>query len=158
MRRFIFSVFLIVLSMNSFPQIMPGMPAAELSLPDANGNPVNLSELKGKVVLLDFWASWCGPCRRNSPHLVRLYKKYHEKGLEILGVSLDQDPASWKDAIHHDKMNWIQVNDDKGWNAPSTITYQVNAIPAYFLIDKNGIIKLINGSGQQLEDAIKELL
>ena len=158
MIRLFFSVCLIIFSVQSFSQARPGIPASELSLPGVNGETLSLSQFKGKIVLLDFWASWCGPCRHNNPRLVKLYRKYHPKGLEIYGVSLDTDGGSWKEAIHHDKLPWTQVNDDKGWNAPSTIVYGVNAIPASFLIDKDGIIRVINGSEQDLEKALKEML
>ena len=96
MNRIWFTLFLMMISLNLFSQMRPGQTAADLSLPDLNGKTVSLSELKGKVVLIDFWASWCGPCRQNNPRLVKLYNKYHEKGLEIYGISLDDDIAAGK--------------------------------------------------------------
>ena len=90
MNRICFTLFLMIFSLNLFSQMRTGQAAAELSLPDLNGKMVSLSDLKGKVVLIDFWASWCGPCRHNNPRLVKLYNKYHDKGLEIYGVSLDE--------------------------------------------------------------------
>ena len=158
MNRICFTLFLMVSSLNLFSQMRPGQTAADLSLPDLNGKSVSLSELKGKVVLIDFWASWCGPCRRNNPHLVKLYNKYHEKGLEIYGVSLDEDMEDWKNAVHHDKINWIQVIDDKGWQSPAASLYGVDMIPSSFLLDRQGIVRTINAEGPDLESSIKDLL
>jgi thiol-disulfide isomerase/thioredoxin len=132
--------------------------APDLSLPGMDDKPIQLSGLKGKVVLLDFWASWCEPCRMTNPHLVKLYKKYHDKGLEILSVSLDSNQNNWKQAVAQDKMDWLQVNDNKGWNAPSAALYDVGAIPSSFLIDKQGTIRQVNMFGWQLESEIKSLL
>jgi peroxiredoxin len=158
MNRFFFTVSLMVISLNLFSQMKPGQNAVELSLPDMNGKMVSLSELKGKVVLIDFWASWCGPCRHNNPKLVKLYNKYHGRGLEIYGISLDEDPNSWIRAVHHDRLNWIQVIDDKGWEASSANAYGVDMIPSSFLIDQQGVIQTINEEGPELEKSIKNLL
>jgi peroxiredoxin len=136
----------------------PGQSVVDLSLPDLNGKMVSLSELKGKVVLIDFWASWCGPCRHNNPHLVKLYNKYHSKGLEIFGISLDEDIDDWKKAVRHDKLIWIQVIDDKGWQAPSAYAFGVDMIPTSFLIDRQGVIRTINAEGADLESNIRDLL
>lgn len=158
MNRICFTLFLMAVSLNLFSQMRPGQIAADLSLPDLNGKPVSLSELKGKVILIDFWASWCGPCRHNNPRLVKLYSKYHGKGLEIYGISLDEDIESWKKAVHHDKLLWIQVIDDKGWEAQSASVYGVDAIPSSFLIDKQGVIRFINTEGPELENNVRDLL
>jgi thiol-disulfide isomerase/thioredoxin len=144
--------------MITFSQVKENQAAPELSLPNLDNKTINLSDLKGKVVLLDFWASWCEPCRMTNPHLVRLYKKFHEKGFEILSVSIDDDAKNWKQAVTHDRMEWTQVNDSKGWNAPSALLYGVDAIPASFLIDKNGVVHNINLIGRKLEAEIKSLL
>jgi peroxiredoxin len=158
MNRICFILFFMVLRLNLFSQMIPGQTAADLSLPDLNGKIVTLSDLKGKVVLIDFWASWCGPCRHNNPRLVKLYNKYHNKGLEIYGVSLDEDADSWKKAVHHDKLIWIQVIDDKGWEATSASAYNVDMIPSSFLIDRQGIIRTINAEGPDLERSVRDLL
>ncbi len=158
MNKLLLSFFLLSFNMNLFSQMRPGQTAAELTLPDQTGKMISLSELKGKVVLVDFWASWCGPCRHNNPKLVKLYNKYHEKGLEIYGVSLDEDVKSWKTAVHHDRLSWIQVIDDKGWEASSASAYGVDMIPSSFLIDKQGMIRRMNLEGSELESSVKDLL
>ena len=152
------TLFLMVFSLNLFSQMRPGQNAAELSLPDMNGKMISLSELKGKIVLIDFWASWCGPCRHNNPRLLKLYQKYHEKGFEIYGVSLDDETRNWKKAVQHDRLTWIQVIDDKGWEAPSAALYGVEMIPSSFLIDRQGVIRTINAEGPELENSLKDLL
>jgi peroxiredoxin len=158
MNRICFTLFLMGISFNLFSQMRPGQTAANLSLPDMNGKTISLSDLKGKVVLIDFWASWCGPCRHNNPHLVRLYNKYHSKGLEIYGVSLDEEIDSWKKAVRHDRLTWIQVIDDKGWESSSASLYGVDMIPSSFLVDRQGVIRTINAEGPELETSVRDLL
>ncbi len=158
MKKIFLFAFLTMAAWGASAQIKVGQPAPNLSLPDGNGKTVQLSSLKGSVVLIDFWASWCGPCRANNPHLVKLYGKYHDKGLEILGISLDNNSDAWKAAIGQDGITWRQVIDIKGWDAASAATYGVNSIPASFLVDKEGIVKAINLVGWQLESKIKTLL
>jgi|HubBroStandDraft_1064217.scaffolds.fasta_scaffold342781_2 peroxiredoxin len=158
MTKLLFIIFLSPLCLAGFSQPKKGKPAPEIALSNMEGNQVSLADLKGRVVLIDFWASWCGPCRYNNPRLVKLYQKYHEKGFEILGVSLDNNPASWKQAVQQDKLEWIQVNDNQGWDASVAKLYRVNAIPVSFLIDKEGIIREIDMEGRALESKIKSLL
>jgi thiol-disulfide isomerase/thioredoxin len=151
-------VLLLSAGLAGYSQPPEGAPAPSLSLPDMSGKQVQLSGLKGSVVLIDFWASWCGPCRMNNPHLVKLYSKYHSQGLEILGVSLDERGEDWKAAVTQDKLSWLQVNDNRGQNAASAIDYGVNAIPASFLVDKDGVLQAVNLVGWDLESKIKKLL
>lgn len=158
MKKLFFLMLLTGAALSGSAQIKAGQPAPDLSLPDGNGRTVQLSSLKGSVVLIDFWASWCGPCRQNNPHLVKLYSKYHDKGLEILGISLDNNSDAWRAAIGQDGIIWRQVIDIKGWDAASAATYGVNSIPASFLLDKNGTIQAVNLVGWQLESKIKTLL
>jgi len=158
MKHLLFIMTLICIGMTGSTQIKKGRQAPELTLPDLEGNILTLSSLKGKVVLIDFWASWCVPCRKNNPHLVQLYNKYHDQGLEIFGVSIDDHPANWKEAVAQDQLSWLQVNDNKGWNAPSIIAYDLNAIPSSFLVDKLGIIRQVDLEGRRLENEIKSLL
>lgn len=139
-------------------QIKYGNKAPEIALPSVNGDTLRLSSLKGKVVLLDFWASWCGPCRISNKGLVKLYSKYKSKGFEIFGVSLDQDMSDWKKAIAKDKITWVQVNDNGGWEAPTAVNWGINAIPTSYLIDQNGKLIAMDLAGKELEQKVKEML
>jgi len=130
----------------------------DFSLPDMKGDSLRLSSMKGKVFLLDFWASWCGPCRYSNKNLVKLYSKYKKKGFEILSVSLDDDVYAWKRAVNQDRISWLQINDSKGWSATSAARWQVDAIPASFLIDKDGNVVAINAEKKELESKIRQLL
>jgi peroxiredoxin len=152
------AVFLILLSTTLKAQVKVGQAAPEISLPDSKDSIINLSSLKGKVVLLDFWASWCRPCRIAIPSVVRLYDKYKSKGLEVYGVSIDEKKSAWLKAVKQDSITYLQVNDKAGWYAKVTLVYGVNEIPATFLIDKKGEIVAINLEGKNLEDKITELL
>jgi peroxiredoxin len=158
MKQILITVLLSFILLSVFSQAKKNEPAPDLSLPSTDSKIITLSNLKGKVVVLDFWASWCEPCRMNNPNLLKLYKKYHDKGLEILSISLDSNAINWKQAVTQDKMEWLQANDDKGWNATSTVAYNVEAIPSLYLIDKKGIIREINLFGWRLDSEIKSLL
>ncbi|HEY5771307.1 MAG TPA: TlpA disulfide reductase family protein [Chitinophagaceae bacterium] len=122
------------------------------------GDSISLSSLKGKVFLLDFWASWCGPCRYANKQLVKFYNKYKDKGFEILSVSLDDEKSAWKKAVTKDKITWMQGFDRGGWDSFAARKWQVDALPSSFLINKNGDVVGINLEKDDLEKKIKELL
>jgi thiol-disulfide isomerase/thioredoxin len=142
-----------------------GNPAPEIALEDANGTTRKLSDLKGKVVLIDFWASWCQPCRMENPNLVRMYNQYKAKGFDVFSVSLDgverqMDPRQeWLDAIAADNLAWDNhVSDLKGWNTPLLESYGFTGIPFTVLVDRDGTIIAKNLRGAQLEEKLKEVL
>lgn len=135
-----------------------GQFAPEISLPSPDGKEIALSSLKGKLVLIDFWASWCGPCRKEMPNVVKIYSKFKNKGFEIYGVSLDQDKEKWMEAITKDGINWPQVSDLKYWDNVAARIYNVQGIPYTVLIDKDGKIIAKNLRGQELEKKIAEVL
>src|SRR5512141_578090 len=119
------AVFLILLSTTLKAQVKVGQMAPEISLPDSKDSIINLSSLKGKVVLIDFWASWCRPCRAAIPSVVKLYEKYKSKGLEVYGVSIDEKKNAWLKAVKQDNISYLQVNDKAGWYAKVTLIYGV---------------------------------
>lgn len=136
-----------------------GSQAPDITLPDPEGNPRSLSSLKGKVVLVDFWASWCGPCRKENPNVVKAYTKYHDKGFEVFSVSLDKDRESWLKAIAADKLSWPNhVSDLKYWKSAGAAVYGVSSIPFAVLIDKEGKIVAKKLRGDALENKLEELL
>jgi thiol-disulfide isomerase/thioredoxin len=135
-----------------------GSEAPEINLPDPGGKNIALSSLKGKVVLIDFWASWCGPCRKEMPNVVAAYKKYKDKGFEIYGVSLDREKQSWIDAIKKDGITWIQVSDLMYWDCAAAKAYNVQGIPFTVLLDKEGKIIAKNLRGEQLDKALEKVL
>ena len=135
-----------------------GQPAPTFSMNDTSGNPVSLEAYQGKVVLVDFWAAWCGPCRRENPNVVNNYGKYHPKGLEILGVSLDEKRNKWIAAISKDSLTWQHVSDLKGWNNAVAKQYGVRAIPDNYLIGKDGKILAKGLHGEELSKKLEEVL
>jgi len=136
-----------------------GSPAPDFTQNDVNGKPVSLSSFKGKYVLLDFWASWCNPCRQESPHVVRVFNKYKDKNFTILGVSLDkpEDKALWLKAIQDDGLTWTQVSDLKFWSNEVASLYKVSFIPQNFLIDPTGKIVGKNLKGDELDKKMLEI-
>jgi thiol-disulfide isomerase/thioredoxin len=135
-----------------------GQPAYEIILPDVKGNSQKLSDLKGKVVLVDFWASWCSPCRRANPELAVLYSKYKDKGFEIFGISIDDVKKDWKKAIQADRISWKQVNATGGWDAPVALEWKLEQIPASFLIDQQGNVIAIDPGKEDIEIHLKNIL
>ncbi len=134
-------------------------PRLQIKLPTVQGDSITLASLKGKVVLLDFWASWCMPCRAANKRLVKIYDKYKEKGFEIFSVSLDEDKKDWQKAIIKDKITWLQVNDPRGsWNAKTAADWNISVLPTSFLINKKGDVVAIDPEGRELEKGINELL
>ncbi len=112
----------------------------------------------GKVTIIDFWASWCGPCRRENPNVVALYNEFHSKGLNIIGVSLDDDINDWKEAIAKDKISWTQVSNLKKWNDPIAKLYNIDQIPTTFILDSTGKIVAKDLTGQELRTKVEMLL
>lgn len=135
-----------------------GKNAPDFSSNDVNAKPVSLSSFKGKYVLLDFWASWCGPCRLENPNIVKAYHNFHNKGFDIFGVSLDDSKADWLQAMKKDGLNWTQVSDLKGWKSDAAALYGIKGIPMNYLIDKNGIIIAKGLRGNELENKLLEIL
>ncbi|MCZ4245830.1 TlpA disulfide reductase family protein [Pedobacter punctiformis] len=137
--------------------VQPGNRALDFELPDANGKNVKLSDHFGKYLLVDFWASWCPPCRAENPNVVKLFQKYKSKGFDVFGVSLDKSKENWLKAIKDDHLDWTQVSDLQFWNSAGAKIYGVMAIPANVLIDPNGVIIARNLYGADLEKKLEEI-
>ena len=136
----------------------PGTLAPEIDMKDPDGKQRKLSDLRGKVVMIDFWASWCGPCRRENPNVVKLYHRYHDKGFEIYSVSLDKDRGSWLKAIQDDGLVWPNhVSDLRGWTSSGGATYGIMSVPSTVLIDRKGRIIAKNLRGEELAEKLKEI-
>jgi peroxiredoxin len=144
--------------LSALGSVTTGRPAPDITLPTPDGKTISLSSLRGKYVLIDFWASWCGPCRRENPNVVKMYNKYKDKGFEIFGVSLDQSKEKWVKAIADDQLTWPHVSDLKGWESAAGKLYNVTAIPHTVLIDKEGKIVAKNLRGEALEAKLAEVL
>ena len=141
-------------------EIKVGTKAADFTAPNPEGEMLTLSKILGEVTILDFWASWCKPCRVENPNFVRIYNKYHERGLEIISVSLDRkgQKSAWVSAIEKDKLNWHNVSNLKFWQDPIAQLYNISSIPATFILDRDGKILATRLRGQALEAKIAELL
>jgi thiol-disulfide isomerase/thioredoxin len=147
----------IVASAKANP-IAIGKAVPDFELPTPEGKPFKLSSLRGKYVLVDFWASWCGPCRQENPTVRVAYQKYHGKGLEIVGVSLDKKADAWTSAIKKDELPWIHVSELKEWEGITHVMYNVQAIPSNFLLDKEGNLIAMNLRGTALEEALAKVM
>lgn len=138
--------------------VAQGMAAPDFTLNTPEGKPFKLSSLRGKVVLVDFWASWCGPCRNENPHVVEMYNEFKDKGFDILGVSLDNNKEKWEKAIAKDGLIWNHVSDLEGWSSKAAKLYGVNSIPHTVLLDAKGNIVAKGLRGDELKAAIEKLL
>jgi thiol-disulfide isomerase/thioredoxin len=159
------SLLLILMTVVAFTNIYAqpnsvrvGTIVPEIALPDTAGSVHRLSNLIGKIVLIDFWASWCGPCRQSNPALLKVYDKYRSGNFEIYGVSLDKSTVAWKNAINADKINWVQVNDNGNTNEEGIAGWEIRYIPTSFLLDKEGKIVAVNPSVRQLRSYLKKHL
>jgi thiol-disulfide isomerase/thioredoxin len=137
-----------------------GEKVPTFSGPNSKGILLDLNKIKGKVTIIDFWASWCKPCRIENPNLVNLYDKYHDNGLEIISISLDSETQrlAWIKAIKKDQLNWFNISNLKSWNDPIAQLYGVNSIPATFIIDQDGVLIDKQLRGRQLDERIRGLL
>ena len=168
LHKFIFTAIVLSTALFSANAQMPavGTKATELNYKDPNGKEISLSSLKGNIVLIDFWASWCGPCRRNNPAVVALYNKYQGKkwvkgvkGFTVYSVSLDQNEANWKQAIKQDGLVWpYHVSDLKGWSSDGAAKYGIRSIPQTVLIDETGYVLAINPPHQLVEQLVNKKL
>ena len=139
-------------------RVAVGQQAVDFTMNDSSDQPVVLSSLYGKYLLVDFWASWCGPCRKENPNVVATYNEYKNKGFDILGVSFDEDKTKWLEAIKSDNLDWHQVSDLKGWGNQAGKLYAINSIPSNILLDPQGKIIAKNLRGEDLQSKLKELL
>lgn len=137
-------------------QTQSGVPAPDFTLPDLNGNQVTLSKVPGKIKIVDFWASWCGPCRLNNPALKKLYEQYHSQGLEIISISLDNKKERWADAVKKDGLTWINVSSLQGWKCSVARQYNVTGVPAIYILDENNRIIATHLRGEKLASFLQE--
>ncbi len=133
-----------------------GQIAPDFTLPDQDGNEISLSDFPNQYIIIDFWASWCSYCRAENPQLVTLYSKYKDKGVEIIGVSVDTDIYNWTGAVADDEIEFVQISDLMGFDSPVAQTYGVNSIPRMILVDPSGTILLITGKASDIESYLEQ--
>lgn len=160
MKQKLFFTIVLLMFISAAVQAQPrqGQIAADIALPTAKGDTIHLSSLRGKVVLLDFWASWCGPCRVANRGLSKIYSKFKDKGFEIFSVSFDADRSDWLSAVRQDKINWLQVNDPDINKSAVALFWEVYSIPTTYLIDRDGKLLAMDLEGKNLENALKKLI
>jgi peroxiredoxin len=144
--------------MESLKNVQVGQQAPDFTIPALDGGQIKLADFKGKYVLLDFWASWCMPCRQENPNVVKAYNTYKNKNFTILGISLDKDAIAWKKAIADDGLTWSHAGELKDFEGEVVRQYQINAIPSSFLLDPNGKIIAKNLRGEELDAFLKKTL
>ena len=138
-------------------RVAVGKPAVGFTMNDTSGNPVSLSSFKGKYLLVDFWAYWCGPCRAENPNVVAVYQQYKDQGFDVLGVSFDAEKEKWIAAIHEDNLTWTNVSDLQGWGNAAGKLYGINSIPSNILLDPEQIIIAKNLRGDVLKKKLEEI-
>ncbi|MBS1511582.1 MAG: TlpA family protein disulfide reductase [Bacteroidetes bacterium] len=158
MKKLLFAAMITFAAVSVSAQVKVGDMMPDIKLPNVNDSAVSLSSFRGKVVLVDFWASWCGPCRQTNPSVVRLYKKYKDKGFEVFGVSIDAKKKDWLKAIKQDKITFTQVNDKGGWDGKVPTAFNITMIPTNFLLDQNGKVIAIDAEGKKLDELVNQLL
>ncbi len=156
MKRSLLGIIFLLGSLLSKAQLNTGDSVPEIALADNRDSIVNLSSFSGKVVLIDFWASWCAPCRAANPYIEKLYKRYKSKGFEVYAVSLDIKKEAWLKAIKKDKLTYTQVNDNTGWYSKVAEQYFVDQLPTNFLLDRAGKIVAINLEGKAMFDQVNK--
>ena len=144
--------------LETLKRVAVGQPAIDFTMDDMDGEPVALSSLFGNYLLVDFWASWCGPCRQENPNVVEAYNKFHDKGFDVLGVSFDKTKDKWIEAVENDGLTWHHVSDLQYWGNAAGKLYGINSIPANVLLDPEGKIIAKNLRGEDLQNKLAELL
>ncbi len=158
MKNIIIALVGLFISISGYAQLRIGEQSPEIELPNTVDSIIKLSSYQGKVVLVDFWASWCAPCRQANPYIQKLYKKHKANGFEVFAVSLDVKNDAWLNAVKKDKLTYTGVIDNLGWNSKIAERFYVDQLPTNFLLDRTGKIVAINIDGKELFDAVKKLV